>query len=90
MSKPECGRVDCSTCPYPDCDPKYWPKKKSPESIAKRKEYARKYYEAHKEQYKASSAEWIKRNREHVRKYNTEYVRAWRARKKADNDSTGA
>lgn len=83
----KCGWVDCSTCPYPDCGPKYWPKKQSAESIAKRKAYAKKYYEVHKDDYKKNATEWRKRNREHATKYNTEYVRAWRARKRAERDN---
>ena len=89
MSKPECGRVDCSTCPYPDCDKKYWTKK-NPATVENRKKYAKEYYQKNKKTCDEYHTQWLKQNKEHVRKYNTEYVRAWRARKKADNDSTGA
>lgn len=73
----KCGHDNCDTCPYPDCEPKYWKsessaeKRKASENRAQRKkDYSKEYYHANKEKERARSKAWKEKNKDKIASYN--------------------
>lgn len=79
----KCGHDDCSTCPYTDCDPKFWPNRKKYYNKAQKQAY----YRANKDRIKAVHNEWRKNNPEKLAEYvNKQRERRALLRKELQNE----